>query len=114
MGLMPPIKKREVAAQPKLPTVQRAAEQLHRLDAIETENTFALHAGQNLPNHTTTMQGKGRYVAQGVPYPANFRDKQAAYRYAAWLITLAEVHLPDVEDCESHDFAAVLDAVRNA
>lgn len=81
---------------------------------VETINEYAINAGQNLPNHTSSLNGLGKYVRQGVPELPTFRTKQQAYRYAAWLITMAEIQLPDEEDCESHDFEAVLNAVQNA
>jgi hypothetical protein len=42
-----------------------------------------------------------------------FRTKQEAYRFAAWLVEMAEVHLPDEEGCELHTFEAVREAIRN-
>lgn len=79
---------------------------------IQTINDHALHLGQNLPNHSTSLAGRGKYIAQGVALPPLWRTRQDAYRYAAWLITMAEA-LPNEDDCEAHTFEVVLDAVRN-
>lgn len=80
---------------------------------IDTTNEYAIHTGQNLPNHSMSMLGLGKFVRQGMQGEPTFRSRQAAYRYAAWLITVAEV-LPNEEGCEEHDFDAILSAVRNS
>lgn len=80
---------------------------------IETVNEYAIHSGQNLPNHSMSIAGLGKFVRQGMEGAPIFRTKQAAYRYAAWLITVAEISLPDEEGCEEHDFAAILAAIQN-
>lgn len=79
---------------------------------IETINDWAIHLGQNLPNHTASLKGRGKFVRQGISEAPTFRTRQEAFRYAAWLISVAEV-LPDEEGCEAHDFDAILTAVRN-
>lgn len=79
---------------------------------IDTTNEFILHSGENLPNHSMSMIGKGKYVAQGLATIPLFRDRQAAYRYAAWLICMAEI-LPNELDDSSPTWEQVLDAVRN-
>lgn len=81
---------------------------------INTSNDFLLSAGQNLPNHSTSLAGRGRFVRQSLTEIPTFRTKQEAYRYAAYLITMAEVHLPDEEGSETHTFEVVLDACRNS
>lgn len=80
---------------------------------IQTQNDFALCAGQNLPNHSTSMIGRGRFVRQGKSEVPIFRTKQDAYRYAAWLILLAEVHLPDDDGQENVTYEMVYDAISN-
>lgn len=80
---------------------------------IDTRNEWFLAAGQNLPNHSTSLEGRGRFVRQSIPVVPTFRNKQEAYRFAAWLITLAENHLPDEEGCESHTFEEVMKAIRS-
>lgn len=74
-------------------------------------NEFNLHTGQNLPNHSTSLVGRGRYVRQGHHEIPTFRTRQAAYRYAAWLVQLAGQHLPNEEGCEGCTFDAVREAV---
>ncbi len=85
---------------------------------INTNNEYALCKSQNLPNHTFSQQGLGTFIRQGVPSIPLFRTKQSAFRYAAYLITLAEIYLPDEKDAEGNledfTFEEVLDAVRNA
>lgn len=80
---------------------------------VDTANDYALCAGQNLPNHSTSMLGRGNFVRQSSQIPPTFRTKQSAFRYAAYLITMAEIHLPDEKRAEGHTFEAVLDAIRN-
>lgn len=81
---------------------------------VNTSNDFLLSASRNLPNHSTSMVGRGNFVRQSLSEIPTFRTKQAAYRYAAYLITMAEVHLPDENGSEGHTFEVVLDACRNA
>jgi hypothetical protein len=87
---------------------------VENVEPIETQNDFALHAGQNLPNHSTSLAGRGRYVRQSFQEVPIFRDRESAYRYAAWLITMAEVHLPSgIKRDEPITFDEVLNAIRN-
>lgn len=76
---------------------------------IDVTNEFALHTGTNLPNHSTTLSGRGKFVRVGSERPL-FRTKQSAYRFAAWLLVMSDV-LPDEDAAVS--FEEVLDAVRN-
>jgi len=80
---------------------------------VNTANELGLSAGSNLPNHSTSMAGRSKFVRQVQPSVPTFRTKQEAYRYAAWLTEMAEVHLPDEEGAELHTFEAVRDAIRN-
>lgn len=81
---------------------------------VDTTNEYALSSGNNLPNHSTSMAGRGAFVRQSIPDVPTFRTKQAAYRYAAYLITMAEAILPDEEGAAAHEFGVVLHAIRNA
>lgn len=81
---------------------------------VDTTNEYALSFGHNLPNHSTSMAGRGAFVRQSLNKIPEFRTKQQAYRYASYLTTMAEVHLPDEEGCELHDFSTVLYAIQNA
>lgn len=76
---------------------------------VDTTNEFALHAGTNLPNHSTTLDGRGKFVRTGAERPV-FRTRQSAYRFAAWLLAMAE-RLPDEEDAVTFD--QVREAVEN-
>lgn len=80
--------------------------------SIETFNDFLLATGENLPNHSMSMRGLGRFVSQGVSTIPQFRTRQDAYRYAAWLTELAEI-LPDKVGQEGVAFEQVRDAIRN-
>lgn len=81
--------------------------------AINTSNDYGLGAGQNLPNHSASVMGRGKFVRPLKPIQ-EFRDRQTAYRFAAHLITMAEIHLPNDDGCEEHDFESVRAAVQNA
>jgi hypothetical protein len=81
---------------------------------VDTSNEYLLGTGKNLPNHSLSMIGKGKFVRQSLAEIPQFRDKQSAYRYAAWLITLADVYLPDELDVISPTWEQVLHAVQNA
>ena len=78
---------------------------------IDTTNEFALGAGSNLPNHSETIKGRGKYVKVCTPAYVLFRTRQSAYRFAAWLIVLADT-LP--HEPGEHDFLAVLEAVQDS
>lgn len=80
---------------------------------IETKNDYALHTGQNLPNHTFSQIGLGKFVSHGVNSIPMWRRREDAYRYAAWVVSLAEV-LPWGVDAKEHTFEEALNAVRNA
>lgn len=80
---------------------------------VNTTNDFGLMAGQNLPNHSASMRNRAKFVRQIRMDVPQFRDRQTAYRYAAYLITLAEM-LPNEDGCDGHTFAEVLNAVQNA
>jgi hypothetical protein len=80
---------------------------------INTANDYLISAGKNLPNHSETMKGRGNFVRQSLPLIPTFRTRQEAYRYAAYVVTLAETHLPDEEGCELHTFEEVSKAIRN-
>jgi len=81
---------------------------------VDTTNEYAIGAGENLPNHSASLAGKGKFVRQMVPEVPMFRTRQQAYRYAAYLLELAANHLPDEEGCTEHTFAIIQEAVRSA
>lgn len=78
---------------------------------VDITNEFALHSGVNLPNHSTTLAGRGKFVRVGLSGPLVFRTKQQAYRFAAHLVSKAEI-LPGEDSDVS--FEEVLDAVHNS
>lgn len=80
---------------------------------VETVNDWVIGAGENLPNHSASLAGFGKFVRQSIPDVPLFRKKQEAFRYAAWLITQAE-RLPDEPGQDGVTWEQVLDAVRNA
>lgn len=80
---------------------------------ISAANEYLLIQHQNLPNHSATRDGRGKFVTQQLSEIPLFREKQDAFRYAAWLITLAE-KLPDVPEESGVTFEQVLDAVHNS
>jgi hypothetical protein len=82
---------------------------------IETANEFGWGSGTSMVNSTAGQTGLARWVAMVDNYRClfdpTFRTKQRAFRYAAWLVSLAEV-LPD-EPGDSHTFEEILEAIRN-
>jgi len=79
---------------------------------INTINEYALWFGRNLPNHSTSLVGKGAFVRQSLPEVPTFRTRQGAYRYAAYLVTMADL-LPDDDGQEGITFDDVLSAIQN-
>ena len=77
---------------------------------VNTINEYGLMSGQNLPNHSTSLAGKGRFVKTMNTVPPVFRTKQQAYRFIAFLEVMADV-LPD--ELGSHTLEEVREAVRN-
>lgn len=75
-------------------------------------NEYNIRMGENLPNHSSALIGRAKFIRQNMPDMPTFRTKQAAYRYAAWLVALADDFLPnESETCEPCTFDAVLEAV---
>lgn len=78
--------------------------------SVNTMNEFALSFGQNMPNHSWSQIGRGKFVRVGTPDPCIWRTKQSAFRFAAWLATMAEM-LPDEEGM--HTLEQITEAIRN-
>lgn len=76
--------------------------------AVRVDNERGLIAGENLPNHTTSMQGRGKFVMASAPGPFIIRTRQEAFRVMAHLEWLA-VALPDEDG--NHTYEQVRDAV---
>lgn len=81
--------------------------------APDTTNDFGLCVGQNLPNHSMSIAGRSKFVRQTHLRPPVFRTKQQAFRYAAWLIELADINLPNYEGV-THTFEEVRNAIQNS
>lgn len=79
---------------------------------VNTLNEWMISKGQNMDNHTMSMKGRKHFVRQGRVEPPTFRTKQEAYRYCAYVLTMADVFLPDEEG--AHGFEEVLHAIQNA
>lgn len=78
-------------------------------------NEYNIGTGENLPNHSASLAGRGKFIRQRMPDMPTFRTKQSAFRYAAWLVALAEDFLPDEsETCGACTFEAVQEAVIEA
>lgn len=82
-------------------------------EPIDTTNDYLLSAGENLPNHSMSKAGLGKYVTQSLHEIPIWRTRQDAYRYAAYLVTLAET-LPDTEGEEGVTLEHVIASVQNA
>lgn len=88
---------------------------------INTTNDALVMMGANLPNHTTSLQGFGRWVRVGSNAQATmtFRTRQSVYRAVSWLLAMAErAQLPKSspdEDRRGPDasFVEILTAVFN-
>lgn len=78
---------------------------------LNTTNDWGITKGENLPNHSASQMGRGKFVRQGRSDIPTFRDRQTAYRYAAWLVAMADV-LPDDDGQEGITFDDVLSAVQ--
>lgn len=78
---------------------------------VNCENEYAIVTGENLPNHSTSMLGRGKFVKVGSVSAPVFRTKQEAYRFCAWVICYADV-LPDEED-NAYSFEEVREAIEN-
>lgn len=82
---------------------------------IRTDTDHVVLYGENLPNHSTSLAGRGKYVRIN-PQTATttvpiFRTRQAAYRLAANLLCTAQ-ELPDEEIPSTWDevFGAVMES----
>ncbi len=78
---------------------------------VNTFNEYAIGYNRNLDNTTHALNGRAGFIRQQVDGVPTFRTKQEAYRYAAYLVSMAEV-LPDEDG--AHDFETVLNAISNA
>lgn len=77
---------------------------------VNPVNEFILTSGQNLPNHSKSIAGRGKFVRPALQNIPEFRTRQEAYRFCAWAITMADL-LPDEDG--AHTFEQVLEAVHN-
>lgn len=93
---------------------EAAFDKAYGVPDVNTLNEFAVQAGNNLPNHTSSMMGRGKYVKLGVSGPVILRTKQQAFRLIAWLETMTEAQgLPD-EDDSAHTLDDVRRAIQNS
>jgi len=82
------------------------------VDGPNTANDFMWLGGTNLPNHSASVAGHPRFVTHAVTKLMMFRNKQDAFRCAAWLVTMADIHLPDDKDAV-FTFEEIRQAIRN-
>ena len=79
---------------------------------IDTTNEWMLGYSRNLPNHSASKAGYSGFIAMRLSHvPLVFRTRQSAYRFAAYLITMAEL-LPH-ENTNEHTFEDILQAIHN-
>lgn len=77
---------------------------------VNTINTGVITTGQNLPNHSLSMAGRGKFVGSGAHEPPRWRTRQEAYRFCAWALLLVDIHdLPDEEG--AHTFEQIQEAI---
>lgn len=78
-------------------------------------NSYVVTRGENLPNHSTSLAGRGKFIGVSV-YPIQIRTEQEAYTFAAWIVAMAEDFLPPSHDNHGVDdirtFEEVLAQVR--
>lgn len=80
----------------------------------DTANEYLIGYGKNLPNHSESLRNRPGFLRQQVSGLPTFRTREAAYRYAAWLVSMAETMLPAEDPDNPHTFDEVLDAVKRA
>lgn len=80
-------------------------------EVVDTTNEYALQQGENLPNHTASLAGRGKFVKIGLAKPVIFRTRQEAYRFCGWALSLAEM-LPNEDG--SHSFEDVREAIERS
>jgi len=78
---------------------------------VDTLNEYVVVSGTNLPNHSTSLEGRGKFVKVASGVPPVCRTKQQVFRLCAWLMSMAEI-LPD--EPGEHSYEQVLKAVHNA
>lgn len=78
----------------------------------KTLNDYIIGVGENLPNHSESIRGRGKYIRQMRAELPTFRDRQTAYRFCAYVLLMADM-LPDEEGQEGITFPEVLSAIQN-
>lgn len=81
-------------------------------DTLNVSNEFAVNSGTNMPNHSMSMRGRGKYVQVGTGTPPVLRTRQEVYRFVAHLLHHADlIDLPDEPDAVELDdlIAAICD-----
>ncbi|HTS10100.1 MAG TPA: hypothetical protein VMP68_31345 [Candidatus Eisenbacteria bacterium] len=81
---------------------------------VKTDNDYLISSGENLPNHSASMMGRGKFIRQSRMDIPTFRDRQSAFRYAAYVVEMADALLPDDDGQEGVTFNDVRSAIRNA
>lgn len=57
---------------------------------VSTVNDAVVMMGANLPNHTMSAKGFGKWVRLGTNTPTVFRTRQEAWRAVAWIMAFVE------------------------
>ncbi len=78
---------------------------------VNTNNDGAIMSGNNLPNHSTTLAGRGKFVGSAAQRVPQWRTKQELYRFIGWALVMEERHdLPNEEG--EHTLEEVIQAIR--
>ena len=78
--------------------------------AVRVDNEFGLVSGENMPNHTASMRGRGKFVMATTPVPFIIRTRQEAYRLMVHLDHLIEQNdLPNEDG--NHTYEQVEEAI---
>jgi len=78
---------------------------------VNTINDGIIVSGRNLPNHTMTLQGRGKFIGSGALRPPQWRTKQELYRFVAWALVQDEIHdLPN--EPGNHTLEEIIEAIK--
>jgi len=80
------------------------ADEESALSAEDVRNEFMINSGQNLPNHSESMRGRGKFVQTGTGIPPVFRTRQQVGRFVGHLFKhMDAIDLPDEDDAPDLD-----------
>jgi len=79
---------------------------------VNTNNDGQVMRGNNLPNHSATLAGRGKFISSAMQHNPQWRTKQELYRFVAWALVMEEAHdLPQEEG--EHTLEEVMERIRH-